>query len=139
MIRTFIDSGVLIAAARGEGIMAQTSLEILQDTNREFVSSIFLKMEVLPKAIYNKKIDEVEFYEVFFSSISYWETDINQILQRAYQESSKFGLGAMDALHFAAALLMETEEFITTEKADKSIHRTNSVKIISIHPSSSSR
>ena len=59
MIRTFIDSGVLIAAARGDGIMAQTSLDILQDTNREFVSSIFLKMEVLPKAIYNKKIDEV--------------------------------------------------------------------------------
>ena len=37
MIRTFIDSGVLIAGARGEGIMAQTSLEILKDTNREFV------------------------------------------------------------------------------------------------------
>ncbi len=132
MIRTFIDSGVLIAAARGEGIMAQTSLDILQDTNREFAFSIFLKMEVLPKAIYNKKIDEVEFYEVFFSSISYWATDINQILQRAYQESSQFGLGAMDALHVAAALLMETEEFITTEKANKSIHRTKSVKIISI-------
>lgn len=137
MIRTFLDSGVLIAAARGEGIMAQTSLEILQDTNREFISSIFLKMEVLPKAIYNNKVDEVEFYEVFFSSVSYWATDINQMIQRAYRESSQFGLGAMDALHVAAALSVETEEFITTEKADKSIHRTNSVKIISIYPTSS--
>lgn len=65
MIRTFIDSGVLIAAARGQGIMAQTAIEILKDSNREFVSSIFVKMEVLPKAIYNKKSDEIEFYEEF--------------------------------------------------------------------------
>ncbi|MGK7953739.1 MAG: hypothetical protein AB4063_00510 [Crocosphaera sp.] len=41
-------------------------------------------------------------------------------------------------LHIAATLLMKSEEFITTEKADKSIHRTNSVKIISIYAISSS-
>ncbi|MEC4814457.1 MAG: hypothetical protein SAK29_14460 [Scytonema sp. PMC 1069.18] len=42
----FIDSGILIAAARGEGAIAQKVLAILQDPNRIFVSSIFLKLEV---------------------------------------------------------------------------------------------
>ncbi|BAU08518.1 hypothetical protein FIS3754_44660 [Fischerella sp. NIES-3754] len=36
MIRTFIDAGVLIAAARGVGIVAERALTILEDPNREF-------------------------------------------------------------------------------------------------------
>jgi predicted nucleic acid-binding protein len=51
MIRTFIDAGVLIYAARSEGEIAEKALQILEDENREFASSIFLKLEVLPKAI----------------------------------------------------------------------------------------
>jgi predicted nucleic acid-binding protein len=55
MICTFIDSGVLIAAARGEGEIAERALQILEDNKREFASSQFLKLEVLPKATYNKR------------------------------------------------------------------------------------
>ena len=33
MTRTFIDSGVLIAVARGEGAIAESALAILQDPN----------------------------------------------------------------------------------------------------------
>lgn len=43
MTRTFIDSGVLIVAARGEGAIAERALAILEDPNREFASSVFLK------------------------------------------------------------------------------------------------
>lgn len=50
MTRTFIDSGILIAAARGEGAIAERALAILLDPNLELASSIFLKLEVLPKA-----------------------------------------------------------------------------------------
>lgn len=42
MIRTFIDSGVLIAAARSSGSVSDRALEILEDENREFISSIFV-------------------------------------------------------------------------------------------------
>lgn len=69
MICTFIDSGVLIAAARGEGAIAQRALEILADSNREFASSIFLKLEVLPKAVYNNRTSEVKFYEEYFDAV----------------------------------------------------------------------
>jgi len=137
MIRTFIDAGVLICAARSQGEIAEKALEILEDENREFASSIFLKLEVLPKAIYNAQVSEVKFYKTFFNAVVYWAKDIDAIIEEAYQQSSQFGLGAMDALHIAAAISLEATEFITNEKPEKSIHRTQSIKVISIHPSSS--
>ncbi|MBD2438916.1 PIN domain-containing protein [Nostoc sp. FACHB-110] len=133
MIRTFIDAGVLIYAARSQGDIAEKALQILEDENREFASSIFLKLEVLPKAIYNQQKTEVKFYEAFFDEVSYWANDINSIIEIAYEESSKFGVGAMDALHIASAISVKATEFITNEKPEKSIHRTQSIKMISIH------
>lgn len=136
MIRTFIDAGVLIYAARGQNEIAELALQVLEDDRREFASSIFLKLEVLPKAIYNQQNSEIKFYETFFQAVTYWANDINRIIENAYQESSQFGLGAMDALHIAAAVSVGATEFITNEKPLKSIHRTQSIKVISIHPSS---
>jgi predicted nucleic acid-binding protein len=132
MTRTFIDSGVLIAAARGEGAIAQRALTILAGRNRVFASSAFLKLEVLPKAIYNNRISEARFYEEYFDAVSYWSEDIDQIVQKAYREVCVSGLGAMDALHVAAAVLVGAAEFITNEKPEKSIHRTKSIQVISI-------
>jgi hypothetical protein len=165
VIRTFIDVGVLIVATRGEDEIAERALEILKDPNREFASSVFLKLEVVPKATYNKRTDEVEFYEEFFGAVTYWANDIERIIQEAYQESCQSGLGAMDALHVMAAVSVGAtgtyptnmilrcftsflvrqfkscsfsgigSEFITNEKPEKSIHRTNSIRVISIYPS----
>jgi hypothetical protein len=53
MIRTYLDAGVLISAARGKAPLATKALDILDDPNRQFVSSVFLKLEVLPKAVYH--------------------------------------------------------------------------------------
>lgn len=136
MIRTFIDAGVLIYAARSQGDLAERAFQILEDENREFVSSIFLKLEVLPKAIYSQQNSEAKFYQAFFDEVSYWATELDKIIAAAYKESSQFGLGAMDALHIAAAVSVGATEFVTNEKPEKSIHRTQSIKIISIHPSS---
>jgi len=55
MIRTYLDAGVLIAAARGKEPIAIRALEILDDPNRQFVSSIFLRLELLPIASVNKR------------------------------------------------------------------------------------
>lgn len=135
---TFIDSGVLIYAARGEGEIAALALEILTDSNREFASSIFVKLEVLPKAIYHQQTEEVEFYQEFFQGVSYWAADIDKIIKSAEEEASKSGLGAMDALHIAAAISLGATEFVTTERPEKSIHRTQSIKVTSIYPTNRS-
>jgi predicted nucleic acid-binding protein len=131
MIRTFVDTGVLITAARGSDNTVQRSIDILQDPDREFASSPFLKLELLPKAIYNQRQPEIVFYEAYFAMVTYWATDLEAIMAAAYREVAEFGLGAMDALHIAAAVAVGAEEFITNEKPEKSIHRTPSIRIIS--------
>jgi len=67
MKRTYLDSGVLIAVIRGVEPIAQKALEILDDPEREFVSSMFVKLEVLSKAVYHKQTIEQEFYTTFFN------------------------------------------------------------------------
>jgi predicted nucleic acid-binding protein len=132
MIRTFLDTGVLIMAARGADPTAQTALAILRDPDREFASSPFLKLELLPKAIYNQRQPEVLFYEAYFEIVTHWATDLDAMLAAAYREVAEFGLGAMDALHVAAAVAVGAEELITSEKPEKSIHRTPSIRVISM-------
>jgi len=132
--KTFVDAGVLIAAARGKADVATHAMKILDDPDREFVASPFLKLEVLPKAVYEKRQAEVEFYETFFNAVTYWAESVNEITKNAYIEACKFGLNAMDALHVAAAISAGAEELITTEKPEKSIHRVDSINILSIRP-----
>jgi hypothetical protein len=133
MIKTFIDSGVLIFAARGGGELAEKALSILEDSDREFASSIFVKLEVLPKAIYNKKEAEIKFYQTYFDAVSFWATDLEKIIEQGLKEASIYGTGAMDSLHLASAKLLKVDEFITNEKPNKSIHRSKNIKIISLY------
>jgi len=130
--KTYIDSGVLIAAFQGVHSTSIRANRILNDGNREFVSSHFVKLEVLPKAIYHQQKDEIDFYETFFSAVSQWTTDSEQITQDAYQLAGIYGLAAMDALHVAAALWLKADELITTEKSTKPMHRVTAIQIISI-------
>lgn len=56
---TFVDAGVLIAAARGGTVEAARAMEILDDPDREFAASPLLRLEVLPQAVFNKRQAEV--------------------------------------------------------------------------------
>lgn len=129
---TYIDSGVLLSATDGVGRIAEKALEILGDFNREFASSEFVKLEVMPKAVYNKQTEEAQFYEEFFSNVIYWANDLEKIVQDANNTACKYGLAAMDALHIAAALSVDAEEFVTTEKPTKPMFRVTSIQVISI-------
>ncbi len=131
--KTYIDSGVLITAFGGIQSTSIRANSILNDENREFVSSQFVKLEVLPKAIYHQRQDETDFYETFFSAVSHWATDLEQITKDAYQISCMYGLAALDALHVAAALWLKADELITTEKSTKPMHRVKTIQIISIY------
>lgn len=132
--RTFLDSGVLIAAARGTDEMALRALEVLDDPNRAFISSIFVKLEVLPKAVYNGFEEEARFYESFFDNdVEFWAGFNDEMTKVAQQQAKKFGLGALDALHVAAAISAEAHEFIATEKPGKPLHRVKGIRVISIH------
>jgi predicted nucleic acid-binding protein len=131
---TFVDAAVLIAAARGGSEQAARAMEILDDPEREFAASHFLRLEVLPQAVFNKRDAEVAFYEAFFSAVSKWATDLPAITEAALQEASRRGVEAMDALHVAAAASVGAAELVTAEKPSRSIHRARAVKVVTIHP-----
>lgn len=70
MTITFIDSGVLVTASRGVEDLSEKAISILASDDQEFASSEFIKLEVLPKAVYYRQTDEAEFYETFFSAVT---------------------------------------------------------------------
>ena len=130
MTITFIDSGVLITASRGAEDLSERAMSMLASTDREFASSAFIKLEILPKAIYYRQRNEVEFYQTFFNAVTYWANDTEQVLQKGYEIGCKYGLAAMDALHIAAAILVGAKEFITTEKSTKPMYRVTDIKVV---------
>jgi predicted nucleic acid-binding protein len=129
VIRTFLDSGVLIAATRSLGIDRERALRLLEEPNRVFLTSPFIHLEVVPKSIFYRKRLEQSFYEKYFNGAT-WFRDIVRIEAMARTEAANAGLGAMDALHIAAARLTNAEQFITIEKPHKAIHRSSLVKVI---------
>ncbi len=130
MTITFIDSGVLVTASRGTENLSDKAISILASAHREFASSNFIKLEVLPKAIYHRQIDETEFYQTFFNAVTYWANDTEQVIQEAHNIACKYGLAAMDALHIAAAISVNAEEFITTEKPTKPMYRVTDIEVV---------
>lgn len=133
-MRTYIDSGVLITAARGVAALSEPAIGILSDTSREFVSSDWVRLEVLPNALYFQRKTELSFYELFFGRVRIWAAFEPDLLQKAMEEATASGLSAADAIHVVLAATTGCEELVTTEKQTSAIHRTGRVRIVSIHP-----
>lgn len=134
MIRTFLDASVLIAAARGGDAQAARAFSVLDDPNREFVASPFLRIEVLPRAVFHQRRLEVAFYETYLENVSIWVSDLEAIVEMADLQARRYGVEAMDAFHVAAATLAEAHELVTCEKPTRSIHRATGVKVVTLHP-----
>lgn len=128
MIRTFLDAGILIAAVRGQEREAARALAILEDPERIFLTSAFLRMEVLPKAIYYRRPAEVALYERYFAQAHSIPVSEALIVQ-AYADACTFGLAALDALHLTFAKAGGAEEFITTENPTQPLFRVTGMSI----------
>jgi hypothetical protein len=131
VIRTYLDAGTLINGVRGEPQIAQAVYDLIQDPEREFVSSVFLRLEVLPKAVYHRRVDEVAFYERYFAQVVAWAAPLERIAVLAEDEARRHGMSALDALHVAAATLQKAE-LVTSERPHKPIHRTTSVTMVAL-------
>jgi predicted nucleic acid-binding protein len=130
--RTFIDSSVLIAAWRGNLNLRMKALTVLSDPQREFISSPFVRLEVRPKAVFHKNQTETAFYDAFFTSVREWIDPYKKLIVEAESVGEKFGLNGMDALHIAAALLSQADEFITAERPTSPFSRVQGLSVISI-------
>lgn len=131
-ILTYLDSGVLIAASRGNDLVSLKAISILDSEQRQFCYSSFVRLEILTKAKYHKKPDEVNFYETFFANCQIYANDLDTIVNLAEELAAKYGLNALDALQIAAAISVNAEEFITTEKTTKPLHKVTEINVISL-------
>jgi predicted nucleic acid-binding protein len=61
-----------------------------------------------------------------------WANDLNAVIHLAISESERYGLAAMDALHISAARLLDADQFVTTEKPGKPIHRVDGMQVIQL-------
>lgn len=131
-MRTYLDSGVLFWAWRGQEEEHRKAMEIINDPDREFVSGVFLKLETLPKATYFQIEEERSLYQGFFNLCVELVDGSTALCRRALSEAERKGLGAIDTLHIESALEAGAEEIVTTEKPEKAIHRTDRIRIRSI-------
>ena len=132
--RTFADAGVLIWAARGQEPLSSAAMQLLASPDREFVASDFLRLEVLPKAAYNKQPAEQAFYERFLAGVVLSLPTSPQLMALAEQQAIRYGLSAIDALHVAAAQLAKATELHTTERPTSPLFRVRELTVVSIRP-----
>ncbi|BAU11367.1 hypothetical protein LEP3755_18610 [Leptolyngbya sp. NIES-3755] len=128
----YLDSGVLINAFRGVGSIGTRAVETLDNPISQFATSQFVHLETLSKAIYHRQQREIEFYEFYFNGVTLWADKLEQIIHDGGRIACTYGLAAMDALHIAAALSVNAEAFITTERTTKPMHRVTEIRVISI-------
>ena len=129
MIRTFLDANVLVSAGQGNRRDAEAALLILQQSDRIFLASPFLRLEVLPHAHREKQWVSVKLYEQYFARAESCD-NLEAILQGADEQMLRTALGLADALHISAAALLGADEFITGEGTNKPIYRNTLVKVV---------
>jgi hypothetical protein len=131
VIRTFVDAGVLISASNAHLSDSQFALRLLAEPSRRILTSVFVRLEVYPKPTFNRYLSQKAFLNDFFTDPTIeWASDLNPLISLAMSQAERYGLAAMDSLHVAAALLLETDEFITTEKPSKPIHRVTGFRVV---------
>jgi predicted nucleic acid-binding protein len=129
-LRSFLDSGVLMTAWKGGD--KEAALAVIEDTSRRLLTSELVRLELLPKAIFFKRRDEVAFYERIFSRAQCDPMD-TALYSSAFELAGRYGLSAADAFNLASAVRLEADEFVTTELPGKAMFRVKEVRVVTLH------
>ena len=130
-MKTFLDSGVLLHAWRGE-TLSGAAMRIIDDDTREFFTSQMVRLELLPKARFGKRPKEVAFYESHFADCVGSQPLSQELGLEAERLATRHGLAGPDALQIAAAVRQGVEEFYTSEKPGKPMFRVNEIRVVSL-------
>ena len=132
-IRTYVDANILITAFRGGDADADAAVQLLAQADRSFVASEFLRLETLRKPMFYRRVQELEFLQTFFSGVQEWVSATDGLLQQALELAAQHDLGAMDALHLAAAISAKVDEFVTLEKPVKPMFKVVEIDMVSLY------
>lgn len=130
--RTYLDSGVLIAAFQGKDDVGRRALEILDDPQRALIVSRPVCLEVFPKPAYERRAEETEFYRTLCDGavVTCWSLPA---LEKSHDIAENYGLAALDAIHIAHALEAGADEFVTSERPGRPMFRVKEITIRSLH------
>ena len=105
----------------------------MADEQRQFVTSQIVQLELLPKAKFERRASEVEFYQRHFRDAESHLALSRELGIEAQALAKRHGLAAVDALHLAAAVRLGADEFITSELPGKPLFRVTELKVVSLH------
>lgn len=131
MIRTFLDSGVLIAATRGKPADMRAAGSLLADPGRVFLSSPFLELEILPHAQRCGTPAQLRLLKTYLETAESIPV-CAPILESARSILLSHPLQLADALHLAAARLLRADAFITTERPSRPIFSTTYLPVLAL-------
>nr|VFJ42305.1 MAG: hypothetical protein BECKFW1821A_GA0114235_100164 [Candidatus Kentron sp. FW] len=117
--RAYIDANVRIAAVQGDGELLQKVCSVLQSNRRRLVISDFVLLEVLPKPLFHRCTKQRAALEKLFSLTEKLVPDYGTLLLESIRLAGDYDPSPMDALHAAAALQGEVDEFMTLERSTK--------------------
>ncbi len=104
----------------------------MADGAREFFTCDNVRLELLPKPVFEKHRSEAQFYIDHFN-LATIEPFSTALGKAALELGEKHGLAAGDALNLASAIRQGADEFITSELPGKPMFRVSGIKVISLH------
>jgi len=129
---TFVDADVLITAFQGKDKIWQKAIEVLDDPEREFVVSDYLKLEVIPKPTFHGFHEEVQFMQTFIDNASIQVGATPSITAQAITLACRYDLTPLDALHAGTAIESKADMLITLERPTSPLCQVKEVKIVSL-------
>jgi PIN domain len=107
-------------------------MRIIDEASREFFTSQMVRLELLPKPLFEKRDAEVAFYENHFRDCSFSEPLSVELGIEAERLATRYGLAGPDSLQLCAALRHDVAEFYTSEKPGKPMFRVKELRVISL-------
>lgn len=129
--RTYLDANVLIAAWNGDPDTRAWARAVLDDPDRSFVVSDFVRLEVLPKPAFHGRTSELAFMEIILSAADSVPVSA-ALITRALTMAGKHDLHPLDALHLASAAQAGVDELVTLERPEKPLCQQTEVQVVSL-------
>lgn len=90
-------------------------------------------LELMPKARFEKRRGELEFYQAHFDEVLAIEPLSEELGREAEKLAGRYGLAGADALQIAAAIRQKVDQFVTSEKPGRPMFRVKEIRIVSLY------
>jgi predicted nucleic acid-binding protein len=130
-LRTYLDTCVLIAAFNGDDSAHAAAVALIDDPEREFVSSLYLHLELLPQPAFYGHQAQLAWFTEWLANADCIQPS-TEIARNAIDLASRYCLGAVDALHISSAAAAQVAEFVTAEAPTKPMLKVREISVRTI-------